>query len=133
MPGFKTEKKLWDHLATRMRGRWERLEAITPSGMPDCFGFYRGETHWLELKCGQPDFSALRSDQVAFGSACGAAGIPFWVCFGYRGRPIFFQGLNLTLQVQPPWFIISSATRLSGGTSIARASSRRSPPTGSAS
>jgi len=66
MAGFKDEKQLWKWMKPRLQGRWERLEAIFPVGMPDAFGTFDDMLHFVELKVGRPTLTTLRPEQREF-------------------------------------------------------------------
>lgn len=109
MPAFKDEVALWEYIAPRMRGRWERLETIYPPGLPDSFGLFRNQTWWLEHKVGKPSLAALRPKQIDFAHECVKRSVPWWSCFGYRGSVLFFEGLQVERSVQPPFWIPASS------------------------
>ena len=102
---MKTEVHLWLHLRKRLKGvRWFRLEAVTPPGVLDVFGFYKGQTIWIELKVGKPDVKALEPGQHAFIVDCLTAGVPVWVVFAHNGVLKWFNGLPYGLPVSAPDF-----------------------------
>jgi hypothetical protein len=100
----KTEAHVWLHLRTRLRGKWWRLEAITPPGVPDVFGFYKGQTIWIELKVGKPDAKRLEPGQYAFICDCLKDGVPVWVVFAHNGVLKWFNGLPYGDPVSAPSF-----------------------------
>lgn len=102
---MKTEKDVWNHLKPRLRGiRWFRLEAITPVGPLDVFGFYKGQTIWVELKVGKPDVKRLEPKQHEFIVSCLQAGVPVWVVFAHNGILKWFNGLPFGDPVSAPDF-----------------------------
>ena len=101
---FPDETALWDFIAPNLRGKWWRLEAVTPDGLPDALGLWTGKTWWLELKVGKPDLYALRPAQRDFGYECVSYSVPHWTCFGYRGEARFFFNLDLTEEMTPPFY-----------------------------
>lgn len=102
---IETEDDLWEAIRGRLRGEWSRLEAITPDGLPDSFGLWRGRTWWLELKVGKPSLEALRPSQRRFIYSAQARDVPVWCCFGWRHRPVFFLRTDFTRQVAPEWLV----------------------------
>jgi hypothetical protein len=102
---WKDENELWDFQAPRLRGWWRRLEAAYPEGLPDSFGLWGGETHWLERKVGKPSRDALRPKQIEFGLQCLEKGISYHVCFGYKGEVLFFKDFSFTGQVYPRFWV----------------------------
>lgn len=88
-----------------MRGKWWRLEAITPTGLTDSMGLFQGKTWWLEHKVGRPTLDVLRPKQLEFAHECIERGVPFWLCFGHRGSAVFFEGLTLTRPAVPAFWI----------------------------
>lgn len=102
---MKTEAHLWLHLRKRLKGvRWFRLEAVTPPGVLDVFGFYKGQTIWIELKVGKPDAKALEPKQHDFIVDCLQAGVPVWVVFAHNGVLKWFNGLPYGEPVTAPSF-----------------------------
>lgn len=99
-----TEKALWAHLQPRLIGRWYRVEAVTPVGFLDVFGFYRGETHIIELKVGKPDVKALEPGQHDMIMEALKQGGPAWCCFAHRGTVRFFRGLPIGYDSDPPFY-----------------------------
>lgn len=102
---MKTEAHVWQHLRTRLLGvRWYRLETITPVGPLDVFGFYKGQTIWIELKVGKPDVKRLEPQQYQFICDCLKAGVPVWVVFAHNGVLKWFSGLPYGNPVSAPPF-----------------------------
>lgn len=95
---------LWRHLKPRLRGKWWRMEVITPAGIPDLVGLFRGQTYWMEMKIGKPDLKALRAEQRDFGIDCIESGVPFWLCFGHKHSPVFFCGVQTDVPSTPPFW-----------------------------
>jgi len=107
----KTEKHLWEYLRPRLQGRgWRRVESGTSPGVPDVFGFYRGQTIWIELKVGKPDAKRLEPGQVAFITECLSEGVPVWVVFAHNGVLKWFNGMPYGDAVSAPSFF--GGTRL---------------------
>jgi hypothetical protein len=105
MKTWRSEAALWGYLAPRLRGRWTRLEAVLPDGLPDAFCLGRdGRTIWMELKLGKPDPDALRAPQRNFAHACIERGIPWFCCFGHRGAPVFFRSPEMLVPVTPEFW-----------------------------
>jgi hypothetical protein len=104
---FRTETALWDYLSDRLLGRrWTRLESRgTTRGPGDAFGFFRGETVWLELKVGSPRYKALRPSQQDFANDCLKSGIPIWCCFAHRGRLVWISNLNFDAPERPKFYL----------------------------
>lgn len=102
---WKDETELRDYLFPRLRGWWRRLEAIYPDGVPDSFGFYYGETHWLELKVGKPSKDLLRPRQIEFGLECMDRGISYHVCFGYQDEALFFKDFAFKTRAHPHFWV----------------------------
>jgi hypothetical protein len=98
------ETLLWEYQLPRLRGWWRRLEASTPEGVPDSFGLWNAETHWLERKIGKPSKDALRPKQAEFGLECMRRGISYYVCFGYRDEVLFFKDYTFLIAVTPPYW-----------------------------
>jgi len=99
-----TEKALWRKLVPRLRGRWWRLEAVYPAGMPDVFGFHDGRVHFVELKIGVPAIGKLRPHQLDFLYDCARHDIPYWTCFGHRGNICWRRGSDFALEAFPDFF-----------------------------
>lgn len=104
MRSFKDEKALWKYISPRLRGKWSRVEVVTPEGMFDSWGVWRGTQIWMELKVGRPTIAALRPSQHDFLLDLLDHGQPAWTCFGYRGQPLFFKGLDFDTAVTPPFY-----------------------------
>jgi len=102
---WKDETELWEFQVPRLRGWWRRLEAVTPEGMPDSFGIFDKQTHWLERKIGRPSKDALRPKQIEFGLECMKRSISYHVCFGYKGDVIFFKDFSFTTRVYPAFWV----------------------------
>ena len=100
---FPDEDALWAYISPNLRGKWWRLEAVTPDGLTDALGLWNGTTWWCELKVGKPSLDALRPSQRTFGYACIDAGVPIWTCFGYRGEARFFRDLDFSTELVPPF------------------------------
>jgi hypothetical protein len=100
-----SESELWSHLVAHMAGRWSRLEASYPEGMPDSFGLWMGRTIWLEHKVGKPDRNLLRPKQIEFGLECMQRGVPYWVCFGYRNDVMFFDSYVFMFPKWPKFWV----------------------------
>ena len=105
------EDLLWEFMVTRLRGRWRRLEAVTPEGMPDAFGLFDRQTHWLELKVGKPSRNAIDNKQAEFGLECMKRSVSWHVVFGYKNEVLFFPNLALVAPVKQK-FWVSPAERL---------------------
>src|SRR5262245_47034499 len=102
---LRTETALWDFIRPKLLGRnWRRLENTAGHGEADAFGFFSGETHWLELKIGKPNLRKLRGNQYNFVIECIRAQIPVWLCFAHRGKPCWYAGLDLDHMVRPPFY-----------------------------
>lgn len=82
MRGFRNEKQLWGWLEKRLIGRWNRVEAITPEGMPDVIGSYGGRVAFIELKVGEPNVRVLRPKQKEFLIQAQDWGAQVFVAFG---------------------------------------------------
>lgn len=107
---MRTEAHLWQHLRKRLRGiRWERVEAVTPVGLLDVYGLYRGQTIWIELKVGKPDVKRLEPQQHLFICDCLRAGVPVWVVFAHNGVLKWFPGLPYGDPAPAPEFYSSSS------------------------
>lgn len=87
----------------RLKGKWWRLEAITPDGLPDTMGLWNLKTWWCELKVGRPGRDALRASQREFAYDCIGQGLPIYTCFGYKGEVLFFMNLNFDDLIVPPF------------------------------
>ena len=103
-PSFKDEKALWEYIRPRLRGRWSRVEAVTPEGMFDSWGLFGRGQIWMELKVGKPTINALRPSQHSFLIELVRHDQPAWTCFGYRGEVLFFEGLDFDTAVVPPFY-----------------------------
>ena len=116
------EQRLWDRISPSLIGRrWTRLESRgTTSGVGDAFGFFRKETHWIELKVGRPSMTALRSSQHDFIIDCVASNIPVWCCFEHNGRLFWYQGLPVGDPITPPFYRPDLSHRRVFATSAAR-------------
>lgn len=101
---FSDETALWNYIAPNLKGRWERLEAVTPQGMPDSFGIWRGKTWWCELKVGVPKLEALRPEQRQFAYNLIDDGCEHWTCFGYKGDARFYRNLNFDIELVPRFY-----------------------------
>jgi len=106
---FRDEKALWDFIRPRLRGKWSRVETVTPEGMFDSWGLYQQSQFWMELKIGKPTINALRPSQHDFLIELIRHGQPAWTCFGYKGEPLFFEGLNFEIAKVPPFYQPSTA------------------------
>ncbi len=104
MAAYRTEALMWAHLKTRLTGRWWRVEAVTPVGFLDVFGFYRGETHIIELKIGKPGIDKLRAAQYDMIVEALRQGGPVWCCFAHRGIIKWYRGLPFGDPCEPPPF-----------------------------
>lgn len=102
---WRTEVELWEYLVKRLRGTWHRLELSYPHGLCDSVGLWNGQTIWLEHKVGKPDTNAFEHTQLRFAHDCARHHVPWWCCFGYRGRAMFFASPALTVPVSPPFWI----------------------------
>ena len=96
---------LWDLIRPTLKGKWSRLEAVTPAGVPDVFGLWNNTTWWLEMKIGRPSINALRSSQIDFACDCLRHGVPFWTVFGHQGQALYFRGITFTDQETPPFVV----------------------------
>jgi hypothetical protein len=102
---FRTERLLWkNHLSSHLVGRWWRIETRTLRGLPDVIGFYKGETHIIELKIGKPGIHRLRSGQLDLILEALRQGGPVWCLFNYRGSLAWFRGLPTGDPCKPPPF-----------------------------
>jgi len=99
-----TEDDLWNAIRPNLRGRWWRLETVVPDGLPDTFGLWQGHTWWCELKIGKPATKKLRPKQIEFGYECLRQRIPFYVCFGYKGKPRFYRDFKFATEIKPPFY-----------------------------
>lgn len=88
---MRTEDQLWNFLKPRLLGWWTRIEASTPAGVLDSFGFYAGETHWLELKVGPPNVLRLEPMQYDFLTEAKKFGVSAWVVFHHADRLHWFK------------------------------------------
>lgn len=110
---LRTEKSLWEHIKPDLAGRrWRRLENAAGSGAGDAFGFFRGQTQWIELKVGLPALNKLRPTQHDFALDCVASGIPVWLCFAHRGKVLWFEGVDFTQPTIPPFYHVGLRRRL---------------------
>lgn len=105
----KNETTLWKHIRPNLLGRrWTRLESRgTTSGPGDAFGFYGGQTQWVELKCGLPKIESLRPSQYEFILECLKSKVPVWCCFSHLGRVVWFSGLPTGEPQTPPFFRVA--------------------------
>ena len=102
---MRTEKHLWKYMRPRLLGRgWRRVESRTSEGVLDAFGFYKGQTIWIELKVGKPDAKRLEPGQVTFITECLSEGVPVWVVFAHNGVLKWFPGMPYGDPVSPPAF-----------------------------
>jgi len=102
---FKSERLLWEnHLSTHLLGRWWRVETETPRGFLDLFGFFKSETHIIELKIGKPGMDKLESGQHDMIIEALRQGGPVWVLFCHRGVLKWFRGLPIGDPCVPPPF-----------------------------
>lgn len=104
MRSFKDEKALWNYIRPRLRGKWSRVETVTPEGMLDSWGLYKSSQIWMELKVGKPSISALRPSQHAFLIELLRHRQSAWTCFGYKGEVLFFAGVNFSDAKVPPFY-----------------------------
>lgn len=101
---FPDETALWNYVSPNLRGKWDRLEAVTPDGLTDWLGLWKGKTWWCEAKVGKPSLDALRPSQRRFAYACIDHGIEHWTCFGYRGEARFFRDLDFGTERDAPFY-----------------------------
>jgi hypothetical protein len=102
---FRSERLLWEnHLSSRLLGRWWRVETVTPPGFLDVFGFYRGETHIIELKIGKPGIDKLESGQHDLIIEALRHGGPCWCLFNHNDSLKWFRGLPIGDPCNPPPF-----------------------------
>jgi len=102
---FKTERLLWEnHLSSRLLGRWWRVETETPKGFFDVFGFYKLETHIIELKIGKPGIDKLEPGQYDMMVEALRQGGPAWVVFNHGGVLKWYRGLPMGDPCKPPPF-----------------------------
>ena len=106
-----TEDELWAYIRPWLVGKWERVEVVYPVGFPDAFGFFQGQTHFIELKIGKPSLAKLRPKQHEFAADATARGVPVWLCFGYRGSPHYYDGLQTLRESIPPFVRAPSQPR----------------------
>jgi len=100
---IENEAQLWKLIEPRLVGHWRRIEVVYPVGFPDVFGFYKGETHYIELKIGRPALKKFRPKQVEFLQNAERRGIPAWSCFGYKGRALFFKSTRVDAEAACPF------------------------------
>lgn len=101
---FANEDALWDYVSPNLRGQWWPLEAVTPDGLADWLGLWRGKTWWCEAKVGRPSLDALRPSQRRFAYALIDQGIEHWTCFGYKGEARFFRDLDFEAEQVAPFY-----------------------------
>lgn len=102
---WRDERALWKYLQPRLLGKWMRIEATTPEGMPDLMGLFRGHVVFIELKLGKPSRLALRPAQREFLHDLTRYGCQGWTCFGYEKAALFFRGDDIgDGTVDPPFF-----------------------------
>jgi hypothetical protein len=108
--GFKDEAQLWTWLKSRLRGKWERCEAIFPEGFPDAFGTNGGVLHFLERKVGRPEddvYKMMEPGQKEFFKwIASCTDTPLWIVVGYtKARNVaFYRWPDLKTKVMPPWY-----------------------------
>ena len=105
MASWKTEDDLWGFLVKRLRGKWYRSEMSCPDGFPDSFGLWHGQVIFLEHKIGRPSTVSFSHAQLHFAHDCERHSVPWWCCFGHRGRVRFFSSPRLDHETEPPFWI----------------------------
>jgi hypothetical protein len=108
---FRDEDAVWEHVAPRIRGPgwwWQRVEAVTPAGIPDVLGMNGPRTAWIELKEGPVRKSALRISQRQWFLDAGRVGAEAYILFGTSTGLRWFRDPRLLVEVAAPDFFRDS-------------------------